>query len=96
MQRWKALDQRLTDAGNEAKDNIKYLVTLEKSLEVLYTGEAVAAGAPAAGGHEEQPACASPSGAASAAATPTPAPADPHACCPLQAPPRTSSPACPC
>lgn len=35
---WKSVDLRLTDAVNEAKDNVKYLATLEKSLEPMYTG----------------------------------------------------------
>ena len=35
---WKGVDLRLTDAVNEAKDNVKYLTTLETSLEPMYIG----------------------------------------------------------
>eukprot|EP00898_Chlorokybus_atmophyticus_P005691 jgi/Chlat1/6122/Chrsp409S05665 len=35
---WKAIDIKVTDAANEAKDNVKYLTTLEMSLEPMYTG----------------------------------------------------------
>ena len=35
---WKAADAALTDNLNEAKDNVKYLSTLDKYTEVLYSG----------------------------------------------------------
>jgi len=35
---WRALDNKITDAGNEAKDNVKFLATLDKYVDVLYHG----------------------------------------------------------
>ena len=38
FKRWKAIDNSITDSLNEAKDNVKYLATLEKYTDPLYHG----------------------------------------------------------
>ena len=38
LRRWKQIDIQITESFNEAKDNVKYLTTLEKFIEPLYTG----------------------------------------------------------
>lgn len=38
LRRWKQIDVNITESANEAKDNVKFLYTLERFIEPLYTG----------------------------------------------------------
>lgn len=38
LRRWKQIDISITEAANEAKDNVKYLFTLQRFIEPLYSG----------------------------------------------------------